>query len=255
MFAWIIPLLTLTVMEIVLGIDNIIFIALVAGRLPAGQQATARQLGLGLALITRLLLLCALSWLLGLTRTLFTLSDLGVPAGWLPPAANEVSGRDLILIGGGLFLIGKSVFEIHGKLEGASHERADGKGAGRLGWALVQIVVLDIIFSLDSVITAVGMAQQLWVMIVAMVLAVGVMLVFAGPVSAFVHRHPTIQMLALSFLILIGVMLVAEGIEKHIERGYIYFAMAFSLIVELLNLRLRKPAAPTTDNVTRVSPP
>jgi predicted tellurium resistance membrane protein TerC len=255
MFAWVIPLLTLTALEVVLGIDNIIFIALVAGRLPAGQQATARRLGLGLALISRLLLLGALSWVLGLTRPLFALSDLGLPAGWLPPGSNEISWRDLILIGGGLFLIGKSVYEIHHKLEGAAEDTPDGPGAGRLGWALAQIVVLDIIFSLDSVITAVGMAQQLWVMAVAVVLAVGVMLAFSGPVSAFVHRHPTIQMLALSFLILIGVMLVAEGVEKHIERGYIYFAMAFSLVVELLNLRLRKRAAPATHNVTTVSPP
>jgi predicted tellurium resistance membrane protein TerC len=255
MFAWVIPLLTLTAMEIVLGIDNIIFIALVAGRLPAGQQATARRLGLGLALISRLLLLGALSWVLGLTRPLFALSDLGLPADWLPPGGNEISWRDLILIGGGLFLIGKSVFEIHGKLEGASQERLDGHGTGQFGWALAQIVVLDIIFSLDSVITAVGMAQQIWVMVVAVVLAVGVMLAFSGAISNFVHRHPTIQMLALSFLILIGVMLVTEGIEKHVERGYIYFAMAFSLVVELLNQRLRKRAASATDNFTSVPSP
>jgi predicted tellurium resistance membrane protein TerC len=255
MFGWVIPLLTLTALEIVLGIDNIIFIALVAGRLPAGQQATARRLGLGLALITRLLLLAALSWMMGLTRPLFLLSDLGLPAGWLPPAANEISWRDLILIGGGLFLLGKSVVEIHGKMEEASRAKPDGPGAGRLGWALAQIVMLDIIFSLDSVITAVGMAQQLWVMAVAVVLAVGVMLAFSGPVSAFVHRHPTIQMLALSFLILIGVMLVMEGIEKHIERGYIYFAMAFSLLVELLNLRLRQRAAPAPRDFNKPSSP
>jgi predicted tellurium resistance membrane protein TerC len=252
MFAWAIPLVTLTAMEVVLGIDNVIFIAIVAGRLPAGEQATARRLGLGLALVSRLLLLGALSWMLGLTRPLFALSDLGLPPGWLPPGGNEISWRDLILIGGGLFLIGKSVYEIHHKLEGAS-ENSAAPGAARLGWALAQIVVLDIIFSLDSVITAVGMAEQLWVMVVAMVLAVGVMLLFAGAVSAFVHRHPTIQMLALSFLILIGVMLVAEGIEKHIERGYIYFAMAFSLVVELLNLRLRKQAAPAKGNFAKVS--
>jgi predicted tellurium resistance membrane protein TerC len=251
MFAWIIPLLSLTAMEVVLGIDNIIFIALVAGRLPAGQQPTARRLGLGLALVSRLLLLGALSWMLGLTRPLFALSDLGLPADWLPPGSNEISSRDLILLGGGLFLIGKSVYEIHHKLEGAAQEKPDSQGDGRLGWALAQIVVLDIIFSLDSVITAVGMAQQLWVMVVAVVLAVGVMLIFSGAVSAFVHRHPSIQMLALSFLILIGVMLVAEGIEKHMERGYIYFAMAFSLIVELLNLRLRK----RTQDFSKVSSP
>jgi predicted tellurium resistance membrane protein TerC len=255
MFAWVIPLLMLTAMEVVLGIDNIIFIALVAGRLPAGQQAAARQLGLGLALISRLLLLGALSWILRLTRPLFALSDLGLPAGWLPPRGNEVCWRDLILIGGGLFLIGKSVYEIHDKLEGASQGRRDDQGAGQFGWALAQIVVLDIIFSLDSVITAVGMAQQFWVMVVAVVLAVGVMLAFSGAVSAFVHRHPTLQMLALSFLILIGVMLLAEGIEKHIERGYIYFAMAFSLVVELLNQRLRTRAAPATRNFTGLPSP
>jgi predicted tellurium resistance membrane protein TerC len=254
MFDWVIPLVTLTAMEIVLGVDNIIFIALVAGRLPAERQATARRLGLGLALISRVLLLCALSWILGLTRPLFALSDLGVPAGWLSPGTNEVSWRDLILIGGGLFLIGKSVHEIHHKLEGASQEKPGGQGASKLGWVLAQIVVLDIVFSLDSVITAVGMAQQLWVMVVAVVLAVGVMLVFSGALSAFVHRHPSIQMLALSFLILIGVMLVAEGIEKHVERGYIYFAMAFSLVVELLNLRMRKRVPPANHDSAKASP-
>jgi predicted tellurium resistance membrane protein TerC len=177
---------------------------------------------------------------LGLTRPIFLLSDLGLPANWLSPGTNEVSWRDLILIGGGLFLIGKSVHEIHNKLERSPEETPGDQSTGQLRSALTQIVVLDIIFSLDSVITAVGMAQQLWVMVVAVVLAVGVMLVFSGPISGFVHRHPTLQMLALSFLILIGVMLVAEGIEKHVERGYIYFAMAFSLVVEMLNLRMRR---------------
>jgi predicted tellurium resistance membrane protein TerC len=239
---WIIPLLTLTAMEIVLGIDNIIFIAIVVGRLPAGQQGMARQLGLGLALGTRLLLLLALSYLLGLQGfTVFRLSDLGIPAGWIGrEEVNNISLRDIILIAGGLFLIAKSTYEIHEKLEGSGDKPAPAATAGRFGWTLVQIAILDIIFSLDSVITAIGMAQQLWIMVVAMIAAVGVMLVFAGPISNFVHRHPTIKMLALSFLILIGVMLVAEGIEKHIERGYIYFAMAFSLVVELLNLRLRR---------------
>jgi predicted tellurium resistance membrane protein TerC len=245
MFDWVIPLLTLTAMEVVLGIDNIIFIALVANRLPAKQQATARRLGLCLALVSRLLLLGALSWVLGLTRPLFLLSDFGLPQDWLAPGSNEISWRDLILIGGGLFLIGKSVHEIHNKLEVPPEEKSGDQATGRLGSALAQIVVLDIIFSLDSVITAVGMAQQLWVMVVAVVLAVGVMLVFSGPISGFVHRHPTLQMLALSFLILIGVMLVMEGIEKHVERGYIYFAMAFSLVVEMLNLRLRKQMSAT----------
>jgi predicted tellurium resistance membrane protein TerC len=237
---WIIPLLTLTVMEIVLGIDNVVFIAIVVGRLPAEKQGRARQLGLGLALGTRLLLLLALSFLLGLEgTTVFRLSDLGIPAAWIGrEEVNNISWRDLILIAGGLFLIGKSTYEIHDKLEGPRGEPALPK-AGRFGWTLVQIAILDIVFSLDSVITAIGMAQQLWVMVVAMIAAVGVMLVFAGSIGRFVERHPTVKMLALSFLILIGVMLIAEGIEKHIERGYIYFAMAFSLIVELLNLRLR----------------
>jgi predicted tellurium resistance membrane protein TerC len=239
---WIIPLLTLTAMEIVLGIDNVIFIAIVAGRLPAEQQGRARQLGLGLALGTRLLLLLALSYLLGLEGiTVFRLTDLGIPAGWIGrEEVNSISLRDIILIAGGLFLIAKSTYEIHDKLEGPGDTPAPTATAGRFGWTLVQIAILDIVFSLDSVITAIGMAQQLWIMVVAMTIAVGVMLVFAGPISNFVHRHPTLKMLALSFLILIGVMLVAEGIEKHIERGYIYFAMAFSLVVELLNLRLRR---------------
>jgi predicted tellurium resistance membrane protein TerC len=253
MMDWIVALLTLTAMEIVLGIDNIIFIAIVAGRLPPGQQGRARRLGLALALGTRLLLLLALSWLLGLTRPLFRLLDFGVPPDWLTPGLNEISWRDLILIVGGLFLIGKSTYEIHGTLEGSGEEHVP-RGRGGLAWVLVQILVLDVVFSLDSVITAVGMARQLWVMVAAMVLAVGVMLVSAGPVSRFVHRNPTLKMLALSFLILIGVMLVAEGIEKHIERGYIYFAMAFALVVELLNLRLRKRAAPASTDLRAPGP-
>jgi predicted tellurium resistance membrane protein TerC len=239
---WVVALLALTAMEIVLGIDNIIFIAIVAGRLPPEQQGRARRLGLALALVTRLLLLFTLSWMLGLTAPVFSLSDLGLPAGWLPAETDEVSWRDLILLGGGLFLIAKSTHEIHNKLEGGGEE-APGQGTpGRFGWVLVQIALLDIIFSLDSVITAVGMARELWVMVTAMVIAVGVMLVFAGPVSDFVHRHPTVRMLALSFLILIGVMLVAEGVGQHIDRGYVYFAMGFSLFVELLNLRMRPEA-------------
>jgi predicted tellurium resistance membrane protein TerC len=237
---WIASLLTLTMMEIVLGIDNIIFIAIVAGRLPAHQQRQARQLGLALALGTRLLLLFALTWLLSLSAPLFRLSDLGLPGEW---AQQEISWRDIILIAGGLFLIAKSTFEIHDKLEGAGAKLATARG-GRFGWILVQIAILDIVFSLDSVITAIGMAQHLWIMVTAMIIAVGVMLVFAGVISDFVHRHPTLKMLALCFLILIGVMLVAEGIEKHIERGYLYFAMTFALVVELLNLRLRQQGPP-----------
>jgi predicted tellurium resistance membrane protein TerC len=205
---WLIALVSLTAMEIVLGIDNIIFLAIVVGRLPADRQALARQLGLALALGGRLLLLLTLSWVLGLTRPVFRLSDLGVPEGSLTPHANEISWRDLILIGGGLFLIGKSTREIYERLEGevgppASH------GSAQFGWVLAQIAVLDLVFSLDSVITAVGMAQQLWIMVTAVILAVGVMLAFSGAISAFVHRHPSLKVLALSFLILIGVLLVA----------------------------------------------
>lgn len=236
---WIVPLVTLTAMEIVLGIDNIIFIAIVVGRLPTHQQAKARQLGLGLALGTRLLLLLSLSWLLSLNAPLFALADLGVPADW---RQQEFSWRDLILIAGGLFLIAKSTHEIHEKLEGTGAAPAAAR-SNRFGWTLVEIAVLDIVFSLDSVITALGMAQHVWIMVTAMIVAVGVMLLFAGYISDFVHRHPTLKMLALCFLILIGIMLVAEGIGTHIERGYLYFAMTFALVVELLNLRLRKHGA------------
>jgi predicted tellurium resistance membrane protein TerC len=243
---WAAALVTLTAMEIVLGVDNIIFLVILTGRLPAGQQPQARRLGLGLALGTRLLLLLALSWLLGLTQPVFRLTDLGVPGGWLSPATSELSGRDLILIAGGLFLIAKSTYEIHHKIEHRETDRPAARGSAGFGWTLAQIAVMDIVFSLDSVITAVGMARQIWVMVVAMVVAVGVMLAFAGPISQFVQRHPTLQMLALSFLILIGVQLVAEGIEKHIERGYIYFAMTFALVVEVLNQRVRKQAVPGT---------
>jgi predicted tellurium resistance membrane protein TerC len=250
---WLAALVALTVMEVVLGIDNIIFLAILTGRLPATQQGKARFLGMALALGARLLLLFGLSWLLGLTQTVFRLTDLGVPAGWLSPAANELSWRDLILLGGGLFLIAKSTYEIHHKLERGA-DKPSLRGPARLGWTLVQIAVLDIVFSLDSVITAVGMSRQLWVMVTAMIIAVGVMLVFAGPVSRFVGRHPSLQMLALSFLILIGVQLVAEGIEKHIERGYLYFAMAFSLVVEMLNLRQRKVAAEEAGSEPRQVP-
>jgi predicted tellurium resistance membrane protein TerC len=233
---WIVPLLTLTVMEIVLGIDNVIFIAMVAGGLPANQQCKGRQLGMALALGTRLLLLLSMSWLLGLNAPLFTLSDLGVTSEW---ARQEISLRDMILIAGGLFLLAKTTYEIHEKLEGTGVEPIVASG-GRFGWTLAQIAILDIVFSLDSVITAIGMAQHVWTMVAVMIIAVGVMLAFAGAISSFVHRHPTMKMLALCFMILIGVMLVAEGLGKHIERGYLYFAMAFALVVELLNMRLRK---------------
>lgn len=233
-----IALVALTAMEIVLGIDNIVFIAILVDRLPEQQQDKARRLGLGAAMITRILLLLVLTWILGLTRPVFALSDLGIPQSWLPAEVNEVSLRDLILLAGGLFLVGKSVYEIHERLEGHEGQREVKRLAGLFG-VLVQIAILDIVFSLDSVITAVGMAEQLWVMILAIILAVGVMLVFAGAISRFVGQHPTLKMLALSFLILIGVMLIAEGIGTHVNKGYIYFAMAFALMVEFLNLKMR----------------
>ena len=236
-----IALVALTAMEIVLGIDNVVFIAVLAGKLPKEQQAKARTLGLGAAMVTRILLLCTLTWILKLNDPIFSLVDLGIPASWLAEEVNHVSVRDIILLVGGLFLIGKSVHEIHDKLEGHADGRKTGSAASFSG-VLAQIAVLDIIFSLDSVITAVGMARELWVMILAIILAVGVMIVFAGTVSRFVERHPTLKMLALSFLILIGVMLVAEGIGTHVNKGYIYFAMSFSLIVEALNLRMRAKA-------------
>src|ERR1051325_2431796 len=222
-----ISLLTLTVLEIILGIDNIVFISILAGRLPAEQQAKARQTGLSLALITRVLLLCGLAWMVKLTAPLFY-----IPAFGPLDKPHPVSGRDLILIIGGLFLLWKSTREIHEKLEGE-----DGAVTSRLApnflSVVIQILLLDIVFSLDSVITAVGMARQLGVMIAAVVIAVIVMLIFVNPIAKFVDRHPTIKMLALSFLILIGVVLVAEGLHHHIPRGYIYFSMAFSVLVEM----------------------
>ncbi len=221
---------TLAAMEIVLGIDNVVFLTILAGRLPAAEQPGARRLGLAFALLTRLALLFAISWVMGLTRELFAV------------AGHGFSGRDLILLLGGLFLVAKATHEIHDKLE-VHHaaEAAPGMGGRGAFWVVIaQIAVLDIVFSLDSVITAVGMAQHLSVMVAAMVAAVAVMLVFAGAIGDFVERHPTMKMLALSFLILIGVMLVAESFGRHIEKAYIYFAMAFSLGVELLNMRTRR---------------
>lgn len=229
-----ISLLTLTALEIVLGIDNVIFISILAGKLPPETQAKARQLGLGLALITRILLLCSISWVMSLTKVLFV----------LPVLNADITGKSIILLFGGLFLIGKSVVEIHEKLEGEDgHATRSGKAVSFQG-VIIQILLLDIVFSLDSVITAVGMANQLWVMITAVVIALGVMLAFAGAISDFVNRHPTLKMLALSFLILIGVMLVGESLGHHIPKGYIYFAMAFAFGVEMLNLRLRSKAKP-----------
>jgi predicted tellurium resistance membrane protein TerC len=229
--AGLISLATLASLEIVLGIDNVIFIAILAGRLPHDQQPRARRLGIAAAVITRILLLLSITWVMGLTRPLFSIAGIAI------------SGKQLILIAGGLFLIGKSTYEIHDKLEGVEHGAAV-RGAAVMAAVVAQIMLVDIVFSLDSVITAVGMTPHLPIMITAVILAAVVMLVFAGPISDFVHRHPTMKILALSFLILIGVMLVAEGLGQHINKGYIYFAMAFSVLVELLNMRLRKAAAP-----------
>ena len=222
--------LALALLEIVLGIDNIVFLTIVTGKLPEDQQPRARRIGLFLAMFMRIGLLVAIGWLIGLTATLFEVFG------------HAVSGRDLIMLTGGLFLVGKATFEIHEKFEAAGQQHKVVVGGAVSGFAgvLVQVVLLDIIFSLDSVITAVGMAKHLGVMVAAVVASVGVMILFAEPVSRFVQRNPTMQMLALSFLILIGVMLVAEGCGQHIEKGYVYFAMAFSLTVEILNLRIRK---------------
>lgn len=222
---------TLTLLEIVLGIDNIVFISILAGKLPPEQQPRARFVGLALAMLMRILLLLALSWIIRLTAPLFVV------------LAQEISGRDLILIAGGLFLVAKSTYEIHDKLEGEHGEKSR-KVPPKFSAVIVQILLLDIVFSLDSVITAVGMVDEVAVMIAAVVVAVAFMMVFAGPISRFVERHPTVKMLALSFLLLIGVTLIAEGFEQHISKGYIYFAMAFSIMVEMLNLKLRSQAKP-----------
>lgn len=235
--AWI-SLLTLTVLEIVLGIDNIVFISILAGKLPADQQKKARTLGLGLAMVTRILLLFSLSWVMQLTTPLFNIGNMiGITnASWLEKLA--ISGRDLILITGGLFLIYKSTHEIHNKLEGEDEATIKGKVHSFAG-IIVQILILDIVFSLDSVITAVGMADHIEIMIAAVVIAVIIMMISASAISNFVNKHPTVKMLALSFLLLIGVSLLAEGLDQHIPKGYIYFAMAFSVLVEMLNLKMK----------------
>lgn len=222
-------LTALTALEIVLGIDNIVFIAILAGRLPGDQQAAGRRVGLALALITRILLLFSLTWIMRLTAPLFSVLD------------NPVSGRDIILIAGGLFLLAKSTVEIHAAIEGEEDRHAERKGgiAPSFFSVVTQIMVLDIVFSLDSVITAIGLAQQIWVMVTAIVMAVGVMIVMADMVSAFIEKHPTVKMLALSFLLLVGLALIGDGVDLHIPRGYIYFAMGFSVFVEVLNLRVR----------------
>jgi predicted tellurium resistance membrane protein TerC len=223
-----VALATLTALEIVLGVDNVVFIAILTARLPSAQQAPARRIGLTLALGIRIGLLFAIAWIMSLTRPLF--SVLG----------HAVSGRDLILLGGGLFLIFKATWEIYDKLEVQHTEAARGRGRAAFAAVLAQILLLDIVFSLDSVITAVGMAEHVPIMVAAMVIAMIVMLFSMGAISGFVERHPSVKILALAFLLLIGVMLVAEGFGQHVSKGYIYFAMAFSLLVELLNLRYRK---------------
>jgi predicted tellurium resistance membrane protein TerC len=226
--AWI-AFLTLTALELVLGIDNIVFISILAGKLKRGEQQRARTIGLALAMLTRIALLLSLSWIIQLTAPLFVV------------LRQEISGRDLILLLGGLFLIAKSTHEIHQRLEG-EEGHVSARIAPSFTSVIVQILLLDVVFSLDSVITAVGMVDDLAIMISAVVVAVIFMMFFAGPISAFVDRHPTVKMLALSFLLLIGVTLIAEGFDQHISKGYIYFAMAFSVFVEMLNLRLRKAA-------------
>ena len=228
--SWV-ALVTLTVLEIVLGIDNIIFISILSGKLPRDRQPRARSVGLSLAMLTRIALLFSLTWVMRLTEPLFVL------------LAQEISGRDLILIFGGLFLVAKSTHEIHNNLEGEEGETSKSIKPS-FASIIVQIMLLDVVFSLDSVITAVGMVSNIAIMVTAVVIAVGFMLVFAGPLSDFVHKHPTIKILALAFLLLIGVTLIAEGFHQYISKGYIYFAMAFSVFVEMLNLRFRKKVAP-----------
>jgi predicted tellurium resistance membrane protein TerC len=228
--AWI-ALITLTSLEIVLGVDNIIFISILTGRLPVEQRQKGRMIGLALAMLMRLALLASLAWVIRLTRPLFAV------------LGQEISGRDLILIAGGLFLLAKATHEIHRKLESAEETRS-AKGAASFRGVLIQVALLDIIFSLDSVITAVGMANRLIIMVLAVVIAVAFMMLFAKPIGDFVENHPTVKMLALSFLLLIGTALIADGFDLHIPKGYIYFAMGFSVFVEMLNLRMRSRSKP-----------
>lgn len=244
MFEWIatpegwIALTTLIALEVVLGIDNIIFISILVGRLPEKQRNTARRLGLGLAMLARLLLLLSIAWVMGLT------------APWFEVFSYEISGRDLILIVGGLFLLAKSTHEIHASLEIVETHERSASSASFYG-VLAQIAVLDIVFSLDSVITAVGLVDHISIMVIAIIIAVAVMLVAAKPIGEFVDRHPTIKMLALSFLILIGFTLMAEGFAVHVPKGYIYFAMAFSIVVELLNIRMRRNKVKSTIHLSQ----
>jgi predicted tellurium resistance membrane protein TerC len=230
-----VALLTLTALEIVLGIDNIVFISILTGKLPPEQRSGARRIGLLLAMGMRIALLLAITWVMGLTAVLFS------------AVGHEFTGRDVILLVGGLFLVAKATWEIHDKLEGGHHEGGKGPRHASYATILVQIVLLDIVFSLDSVITAVGMARAVEVMIAAVVIAVGTMMAFANPIASFIERHPTMKMLALSFLLLIGVMLIADGFGQHVGKGYIYSAMAFSLFVEILNIRLRHVAEPPVE--------
>jgi len=258
-----IALLTLTILEIVLGVDNIVFIAILAGKLPPEQRQKARNVGLSLALITRVLLLLSLGWVMTLSEPLFRLGAAPSPHAPLvagghggPGHAADpwgFSGRDLILLVGGLFLIWKSVHEIHNKLEG-EEGHTSARIAPSFSAVIGQILVLDVVFSLDSVITAVGMSDKIGVMIAAVIIAVIVMLVFSGSISNFVERHPTVKMLALSFLVLIGVNLLAEGFEQHIEKAYTYFAMAFAVCVEMLNLRMRSASGPPVHLRQEISP-
>jgi predicted tellurium resistance membrane protein TerC len=224
-------LVTLTFLEIILGVDNVVFISILSGKLPKATQAKARRVGLAGAMVMRILLLLSIAWIIRLTAPLFTV------------LGEEISGRDLILIAGGLFLLGKATLEIHDGLEGEEGQHA-AKVAPTFGAVILQIMALDIVFSLDSVITAVGMAEEISVMVLAVVIAVGVMMFSAEAISSFVHRHPTVKMLALSFLLLIGLALVGDGLEMHIPKGYIYFAMGFSVFVEMINMRMRGGARP-----------
>lgn len=227
----IIPFLTLCALELVLGIDNVIFISILSSKLPADQQKKARTLGLTLAVVTRILLLLSLSWVIGLTEPMFSM------------LGQEISGRDLILLIGGLFLIAKSTHEIHQKLE-AHEEVKSGKVAANFASVIVQILILDVVFSLDSVITAVGMVSHISIMVAAVLVSTAVMVATAGPISNFVEKHPTIKILALSFLLMIGLTLIGEGFDQHISKGYVYFAMGFSLFVEFLNIRMKKKSDP-----------
>jgi len=241
--SFIFPLLTLTLMEVVLGIDNIIFLSIIVAALPKERQKTARAIGLGLALGARILLLAGIKWVMGLEASIFHWSSIGfVPDGWVENHhVDAVTGRDIVLLGGGAFLIGKSVVEIHKKTMGGDEEEMAQKArSASFAGVLAQIVVLDIVFSLDSVISAIGMVKEIWIMVVAMITAVAFMAIFAGRVSRFIDRNPTFKMLALSFLVMIGVLLLAEGAGTPIQKGYIYAAMVFALAVELLNMRARR---------------